>query len=234
MPRNLDRRPFELTSLSGDGDAAAQFTDRTGRNFPANQTLLVDISRALLKRLKRLSPNDAAFAYWRIRTIAAYENMSLLDEDEQAIGLDELEPRTSRQGLLNSLARGNLPRGAHWAPIVQVQRNRLMSYLETMVSDRMNDPYPTNPRTPASRQLWLRRHEKNLLRLLEFPCGCTYTATGKVRQHSLQAIINGNGVTSRSVRSCRTPGQLILRVISEWHGSGDQQIRRLLGKKFRR
>jgi hypothetical protein len=160
--------------------------------------------------------------------------MRLLGEDEQTIAADELQPRASRKSLLLSLERAKLPRGAHWAPVVQVQRNRLMSYLETMASDRVNDPYPTNPRTPASRQVWLRRHERHLLHLLEFPCGCTYTAAGKVRPRSLQAIIDGNGVISRSVRSCRTPGLLILRVISEWHGSGDEQIRRLLGKKFRR
>jgi hypothetical protein len=234
MPRNLDRRPFELTSLSGDGDAAAQFTRRTSRNFPSDPTLLIDISKALLRRLKSLSQKDAAFAYWRIRTIAAYENMRLLDESEQGRDAhDLLQPRSSRKALLESLAKEKLSRGSHWAPVIQVQRNRLINYLDIMAT-RVGDPYPMAPNNPLSRQHWLRRNEKNLLLLLDFPCGCTYTSTGKVRQRSLEGIIQGNGVTTRLVRSCRTPGQLILRIISEWHGSGDQQIRRLLGRKFRR
>ena len=124
--------------------------------------------------------------------------------------------------------------GAHWAPIVQVQRKKLLDYLERTWSDRMKDPYPFESRNLSLRRTWLGKHEKGLLRILTYPCGCHFTSPGVRKKRSLQDLIRNDGASAKPVASCRAPGQLIMLILTEWHEATSATIRKLLEPRYRR
>jgi len=211
--RPFKREIFKLDLLRAYGDVAAQ----SSKTIPTDPELLSEIVQTLLTRMSRLNQKHANISEWLIRCIAGFEERRSLGDSSDLLGC--------RPRILWHLANAPIPRGKHWVPVLNVQKIKLSIYLEMTESEKINDPFPIDVENASLRRFWLQKHTNAILKLLDYPCGCSHRKT-------LQSITNKSN--PRNVAHCITREQLIVRVLSEWHATGDHQIRKLLGPRFRK
>jgi hypothetical protein len=254
MPPKITRAIFELSYLRGLASAASQcrlscptnplvlsevvsalfvrmrrkhptdaqvFTRTTSmidRNDPAHLQETIGIL------VGRFPPDECRLLKWLIRCLAAWEEQGIADD-----GPDLL---LSRPRLLDDISRLAIPSGMHWAPVVLAQKINLVWYFEHVDKHVMDvtepDPYPLGRKNHAQlrRSLWLKRHERTLLELLDFPCRCE-------RSRSLGRIMNEHEHEDRWIGDCESTESAIIRILSEWHGLRDSGVRELVDKQHR-
>ena len=210
-------RPLNLPKISdAEWEKHALVAAASRDPIPHDPTLLRAIVRALLTRIDKKAPREAAWIKGIVQELAAMEYDALLAQasDEEKTGIHD--------GFLELIQSSGPGWRTHDAEIVKVQRRVLVIFVSL-------NPYPTGP---SERWGWIVKHGGEIMKLIAgLPCLCRYERDWKGLKDGVPIKGKGRKAARLEPGHCRTPGEIIDLLLAYVHNTTPQNIQKLLRPK---